>query len=609
MKNALRNLTCAVLLLASSAIVAAPASLPASKPSSSPAANAPYPLYGELYEKTKAVLAEGSDAKPLIAQIDEQIKPVVTSKAKDKAARLEQLFTLRGALENFEKSTDRDMTAYLLDRPTVLARFLHAMMGEVTVPNVPKAIAVLNKLRQFDPKRFEKYPEFCIAFAIVWHDYSPYYWVKTKNGPVKPEQMMEIYKYFIDNESKMQITPWTLPHELSMYVVGIPVSAAERDWVLRTYGGRISAKDVYPTVPWTKKLSPAHGTGDGIDYTLMNMRKLGGVCMEQAYFSEQVLRLRGVPAVYMEGGGLRGGHAWCGEFKPGEKSWDFTAGRYRYDRYYNGDATDPGNSERKLAEEPIAMTAAVFAAGPALLPKIERSKFLVDAACWTGHLPDVIEGDKPMTRVEMMLSLVSEAIEADPFNYVAWGVVIVACQRNMLTNEQAITWSKKAYDVLQKDFPAFAIKCVSEYSKDVTDVEFKIQVFDKLFTTLSKSRPDLAASVKVAQGDVYMQKDDVKTAIQCYVYPMVKFSKDDHILGLAKERLEKVDEKADEKKVEEACADTVKLLFAVPKRTPEQIEASDILLKKLVAIYEKRGDTEKADKFRKSLSKPVAVSQ
>jgi hypothetical protein len=107
----------------------------------------------------------------------------------------------------------------------------------------------------------------------------------------------------------------------------------------------------------------------------------------------------------------------------------------------------------------------------------------------------------------------------------------------------------------------------------------------------------------VAEGDVWAAKGDFKTAIQCYVYPMVNFSKDVGVLDKAKDSLEKLDDGDDDKKVEAACLDNLKILYSNAKRTPEQIEAGDIILKKLVTIYNKRKDDANADKYRKMISK------
>ena len=88
--------------------------------------------------------------------------------------------------------------------------------------------------------------------------------------------MVGLYNYHFDNARRMIIKPYNLPLELSIYVVYSRAMPAECKWVLKNYGQKLDAYEVYRGVPWTQALSPVHGTGGNMDYTLMNVKKVGG---------------------------------------------------------------------------------------------------------------------------------------------------------------------------------------------------------------------------------------------------------------------------------------------------------------------------------------------
>ncbi len=79
------------------------------------------------------------------------------------------------------------------------------------------------------------------------------------------------------------------------------------------------------------------------EYTMANVRKMGGICWNQAGYSQSNGRARGVPCAYMGGEGSRGGHAWFGYKSP--RGWVNTVGRYN-DGYACGHATNPQTGKR-----------------------------------------------------------------------------------------------------------------------------------------------------------------------------------------------------------------------------------------------------------------------
>jgi hypothetical protein len=564
--------------------------------SATPAAakKSPYPFYPELYDQARAVLSGTGDVKALAKNIDDELAKAVLPAAKSRDARLNQLMTLRGlaALAATAVKTERSaLLLFLLDHPLYLSRFEHALSG---TGKFEGGLAVLQTLRDYDPAKFEDYREFCIAFAAVWADFHGYWWADKTCGPVKPEAMLDLYKYFVTHPDQMFIRPWELPFELSEYVVHSRVTPEERLWVLQNYPKNQDAYAIYKGVPWTFVLSPAHGKGLGIDYTLMNMKKMGGVCMEQAYFTEQVFRLHGVPAVFMDGQGRRpGGHAWIGVFLLSPKPhWDFSAGRYEGDHYYSGGAPDPTNCHgiNQLTEAQIQLTAAVFSQGNASLANIEKCYCYCAAADWVRRiLPEKSDDAAAPGRDRLVLDLANEALKANPYNERVWSLTLAQAKDGKMTSEQAMEWAKKLSDATLDAFPDYTVAGIGAFLDCADKPDLKLELYEKLYTILSQKRPDLACNVKVAEGDIWLAKDNVKKALQCYVYPMVNFSKDGQILGLAAKKLQDVGAKGQADKAAQACREIL-VALQTGQTTPERQEAAEIIRRKLATLEKTSSD-------------------
>ena len=75
-------------------------------------------------------------------------------------------------------------------------------------------------------------------------------------------------------------------------------------------------------------------------YSLADIEKNGGICIDQAYYAETLGKGRGIPTVRFFGLGMDGAHAWFGYLSNSGK-WELDCGRYEEQDFPKGFAVDP----------------------------------------------------------------------------------------------------------------------------------------------------------------------------------------------------------------------------------------------------------------------------
>ncbi len=558
----------------------------------------PFGLYPGHYKAVKEAITSGS-AMEAVKRIDGDLTEVLMSGAPKQAQRLGELLCLRKAAEIFSKSKDKSMPQFLIDRPKLCSRFLHALDAD---DHHEAALRILKTLQDVAPDRFEKWFEFCIAYSVVWDRWRYHHWVRKK---LEPDTMVRNYKFYLENKDWCIINPQHLPFELAVYVVSTRLTAAELQWVRKTYTKKDLANlnALYQSFPWTKKLSPAHGTGKGVDYTLPNIKKLGGVCMEQAYATENICRLFGLPATYTRGMGGRGGHAWLGALSLRPKvEWNMTYGRYRNDHYYKGIVNDPTHFGSSITDSIVKMSAALLKAGN--VDKIEEGYTYLDAVNWANaHLPEKTKHPQFRTRQALVQDLLNRSLTASPYNGPAWMHLSKLAEAKNMDSKAGIHWMGKLFQYTATDFPDFTVSCAQKFMGCVDDAKWKAQILAKMYNIIKRKRPDLACDIKVAEGEVWLEQGDFQRAVMCFMYPLANFSKDAHILARAKDRMKAIEEKASKEKLAKAYQMIIQALSSVRKLDQSQREVRDMALDKLIPIYEERGDSRMVAALKKMVGK------
>jgi hypothetical protein len=243
--------------------------------------------------------------------------------------------------------------ASILDQQTATQlfanKFLIGSLGETISPaDKPKAVwKILADLQKTFPDQIENYHALAVALAVVHDETFPTNWPDSQAGliPRKNNNWIDLFRYFTEQDQKgrLLLTLTELKADQLKFVVDAPVETSELEWANKnvkfsrrefdrsyffvTYDDARLAQQVYDW-PWPEA------------YTLENIAKRNGICIDQAYFSFLSGKAKGLPTLVFSGAGKSGYHAWFGYMKANDR-WEMDAGRYQTDGYAVGQAIDP----------------------------------------------------------------------------------------------------------------------------------------------------------------------------------------------------------------------------------------------------------------------------
>jgi len=212
----------------------------------------------------------------------------------------------------------------------------------------PQVLRNLVAMRQAQPAQFHNYKSLAIAIAVVYDQKIPNYWphrqVTPDLVPVKEQPAADWFAYWVKtNESAATYVDLrTLNPEELKFVVDAPVDESEFDWARKNiHHVREDFAKTFSDITYSVYRYNQNALNwTGMDYTLANIKKQGGICVDQAYFGMIAGKARGLPTLFFTGQGTNGGHAWFGYLK-GLDRWELDCGRYVNQNFVIGKALDP----------------------------------------------------------------------------------------------------------------------------------------------------------------------------------------------------------------------------------------------------------------------------
>jgi tetratricopeptide (TPR) repeat protein len=458
-----------------------------------------------------------------------------------------------------------------------ISRLMFRALGDVKSPE--ESLAKLQELVNADEKAVREYPDLAVAFATSQPQ-------KHQREQPRPASMLDSFRWYTDPKLKFRCDLKVLPYDLLRYLADTRISIAERQWAMAAYGRSSDPAESYFHIDYDmdhltkgkpKKI-------DAVPYSLDNLKRLGGVCHDEAYFASEVCKAVGVPACVVFGRGGSGvPHSWlaCLRVKGvrlpdggqgQEARWDAQVARYAEHHYFIGAVHEPAGGE-ELYDSVLRLYGEA-----AMLPLQQQEE--ADAAVALARLVEQASGaDKPpdptgtpaLRKLAEAYDLNRSADPGSPKADTSWmspapkrplgmplaeDLMLLAIQRNLADPH---AWDflvelrkrdRLPVDRLDRFFEALMTRAVAKYPDftylmimrtvpTIPEPAHRERVYKKVLDIFAK-RPDLHGRILIAMADDYREQGKKELALQTYQQATVKCVHVAELVVKAAERAEEM---------------------------------------------------------------------
>jgi len=497
-----------------------------------------------LDELQEAAAGGASKLAELKERMSEAILARLSCGRLDQMEALNSMFYVLEAckyLSLARETCDEKFARWLADNRGV-SRLLFRALEDVKSPK--ESLKVLHELVADDEKAVLDYPNLAAAFAtsrsLAHHRTAP-----------ASCTMLEAFRWYTRSKQTFRYDLKSMPYELSRYLADSRLGIPERQWAAQNYANHSNPAKCYFDVKYdwesyAKKDTPQKI--EKLDYTLQNLRQVGGVCIDQAYYASQVCKSLGIPSAIVSGHGSSGmSHAWVASLKLAsggqQAAWDTATGRYEEHQYFTGSLRDPArggeilDSELMLAgfaaqlplqrrEEAHAATMlarTVSRSGEApLAADLSALKKLADAhdkRC--AGKSDAPKADLSQFKAErkidaaLMEDLLDAAIQRNLAHRPAWDLIVELGKAGRLPVDHLDRFFGLLVDRTAKQFPDYSCVMVMKIVPAIPDPARREKVYQRALAVYG-SRPDLQGRVLVALGDEYVAQNQSQKAYSTF---------------------------------------------------------------------------------------------
>jgi hypothetical protein len=237
---------------------------------------------------------------------------------------------------------------------------LHVLVGTLTPADNPSGVVqVLEKLYVHDPDGCDEFYDLVMALAVVLDNPKRPRMHRQMGKDLLPYNPDPVWRYDYFKELYSTGTSKIDYEELSVrelvFVVQTPVPLSELEWARESADGKlVEWGEKYRSIVYShERLDSSRYIWDQGTYTLAAIRRRGGICVDQAYYSVLTARAFGIPSIYFSGAGNSANHAWFAFMeRPGE--WQLDIGRYG-GSYTTGYAIHP-QTRKQMTDHDVEYT-------------------------------------------------------------------------------------------------------------------------------------------------------------------------------------------------------------------------------------------------------------
>jgi hypothetical protein len=398
--------------------------------------------------------------------------------------------------------------------------------------------ALLNRLREKRADKLDQYSTLAAALCVVHNRPRT---IRANENEATSADPLELFDYYVKNESRMYYGIKNVPPELLIYVVDTTASIPEMEWALSKYAGDSEVGKLFFTIKYDYAYLKSGGdkklTKEG--FSLPNIAAFGGVCVDQSYFAATVGKAIGVPAMMDTGSSGEAGHAWVGFLQLNGRTavWNLNEGRYQSYQGVEGSVQDP-QTRQQVPDSYVSLLAEMIGT-----KSVDRQNCvaLTDAAIRLEKLntdaiivppPDADSvaastfSAKPRLRdTAAELALVQSALRQSVAYTPAWFVVRDLAVAKKLTLAQKREWSDLLLRLGAKKYPEFTLSVLMPMVQTIEDPAEQDQLLSRI-QPLFATRKDLTASIRMAQASLWESQKQTDRAGQCYMDVVERFSND-----------------------------------------------------------------------------------
>ena len=250
-----------------------------------------------------------------------------------------------------------------LSSPSLLTAFFSTLSKQDYAPLV---LQNLRAIREAHPAKWREYQNLAIAIAVVNDSPLPEFWPHIQVTPSLvpreiPPVATQFSRWVAANESgKLELDLRKLPPDQLKFIVDLFVAESEIDWARKNVRFTRSNFDrAFSEVAYQPdRIKNKRFFWKSYPYTLENIRRIGGICVDQAYYAMISGKANGLPTLFFTGQGKDGGHAWFGYLRREDK-WELDVGRYSQQNYAIGQALDP-QTWQPISDHQLQLLAARF---------------------------------------------------------------------------------------------------------------------------------------------------------------------------------------------------------------------------------------------------------
>ena len=409
------------------------------------------------------------------------------------------------------------MKAYIFSDPKLVEDIVLALKPQ---DKLDRVFGILSDIWESSPDKFKEFPRLAVAIAVVFDTPPPEYWPhhqvsqkalpRVLPDPVKAFDMWTSYR----KRNRLLIQPEKLSIEELKYVVSSLGTEADKEYAQKGVSTNLSnLGKLYSSVKYDhERLQDKVLDWPTDDYSLENIKKLGGICVDQAYYTSEVAKSRGSPSFILSGAGADGFHAWTAYMlRPG--NWNFDVGRYEGARYVTGRTFDPQTWEN-ATDHDLEMLRENFRSNPRFADNCVHTYFARKFLAEKDY--------------EKAAAAAEAAIKVEARNSDSWDVLIEAAKESGKDEKYIAQIYSRAIKAFSKspDLDAAYRRPLIDMLLKSGDKSGARRLSTSIILKTRQNRPDIAMSFALRDIFADLENDDMKGLYSSYKSTISYFKKD-----------------------------------------------------------------------------------